>query len=346
MSPHAAEYTPYGGPGKHRPLLDMLPLSTPLSVFIDPSDACNRQCSYCPTGRAATLDKSKQARGVMELTLFKKIVEDLGRFPGRLRKLHLYKDGEPLLNEHLEIMIETAKRGNVTESIELTTNGTLLTRERSHSLIKSGLDRIRVSIQPPSGLGDDLLRSCSLYNQVLRNVEMLWQEKERARSHIHVHAKTIDFELSADQVEAFRNDFSGIANTIHIDVLMGWSRSTIHDFALGSHPDTDMSGQTLMNMDRIVCPHPFYSLAVNRDGQVSPCCVDWSKGAVVGNVCAQSLVDIWQGPLLREFRLMHLRAMRYDNPVCGDCQYMLGASAASVLDANRIELIQTYNVQQ
>jgi radical SAM protein with 4Fe4S-binding SPASM domain len=178
---------------------------------------------------------------------------------------------------------------------------------------------------------------------VLRNVEALWDEKNRAGSPLHIHAKTINFDLSGAHAESFRSDFSPVVDSIHIDTPMRWSRSTTYDFALGSDPATDMTGHTTLSEERVVCPHLFYSMAINHDGQVSACCVDWSRNLIVGDCRTDRVTDIWAGASLRELRLLHLGAERGHHPVCGDCQYMQGASEASALDRDRHRLADAYS---
>jgi MoaA/NifB/PqqE/SkfB family radical SAM enzyme len=340
---HAAKYIPYGDPRTHRPLAELLPLEAPLSVFVDPSSLCNLECEYCPTGRAVSRADQRRSRGKMEFDLFRKIIDDLARFPYPLQRLHLYKDGEPLLNVRLAEMVKAAKQRNIASSVELTTNGLCLTRERAQALIRAGLDRIRISVQTPYGIRSRAGDVGHVYERVRGNVEVLWQEKERWGSVLHVHVKTLDFELPRSDVERFHRDFSNIADSIHIDAPMGWSLSAGFDYSLGSNPATDMSRGTALDRERVVCPHPFYSLAINHDGLVSACCVDWSEGAIIGDVRMRTLSDIWRGEALREFRMAHLGAMRHKIPVCGSCEYVWGASQASTLDANRAELLRSYS---
>ena len=70
---------------------------------------------------------------------------------------------------------------------------------------------------------------------------------------------------------------------------------------------------------KLVCPYPFYALAINANCDVSICCNDWAHRTVVGNIMQERLIDIWNGERLRNFRLMHLKGMRCNNPACVDC---------------------------
>jgi hypothetical protein len=56
--------------------------------------------------------------------------------------------------------------------------------------------------------------------------------------------------------------------------------------------------------------------------RVSPCCVDWDKRAVVGDLRTDTLVDIWHGAPMRNFRLEHLRGNRRMLEACARCTYL------------------------
>ena len=112
---------------------------------------------------------------------------------------------------------------------------------------------------------------------------------------------------------------------------MGWSQSSAKDWTLGTSPDKGIDGESSLN-DIQVCPQPFKGLAVNFDGTVSVCCVDWSHGTLVGDLKTESLVSVWNGPKLRAFRLLHLAKQRAKIAACADCHYIKGHHPFTRLD--------------
>ena len=71
-----------------------------------------------------------------------------------------------------------------------------------------------------------------------------------------------------------------------------------------------------------VCPFPFYTLVIHSDLNVSVCCVDWDKKAVIGNLRNESLQDMWRGTRLKEFQLKHLQHKRHELSSCQSCTYL------------------------
>jgi sulfatase maturation enzyme AslB (radical SAM superfamily) len=95
------------------PLYKSIPLAVPLSLHIDPCNICNFKCAFCPTSDNALLASMNRFKGVMPLELFCTIIDDIEKEVRSnnvmLQQLHLYKDGEPLLNNRFIEMAAYAK---------------------------------------------------------------------------------------------------------------------------------------------------------------------------------------------------------------------------------------------
>jgi radical SAM protein with 4Fe4S-binding SPASM domain len=50
------------------------------------------------------------------------------------------------------------------------------------------------------------------------------------------------------------------------------------------------------------CPWLYYSITIQVDGNVVPCCRDPQGRQIVGNLLEQSLDEVWNGPKLKAFR--------------------------------------------
>jgi len=329
------------------PLKDLLPLGLPLSMFIDPVNLCNFRCTFCPTGDFELLGQFKRPKGSMKYDLYCKIIDDLQLMcktnNKRLHRLHLYKDGEPLLNKNLGKMIVYAKEKEVSDSVETTTNGALLTQEKAREVIECDLDVIRISVEHVSDSGyKKVTQTYDSYETILRNVEFLFHEKERLNSSLQVFTKIVDMNLSDEDKEKFRKDFSPISDFINIDQLMGWSMSEAEDWKQGNTVSTGMDGVTTLKT-RKVCPEPFSKLAVNFDGTVSICCVDWTHGTVVGDLKTQSLLEVWNGEALNKFRLLHLNGKRSQIEACSKCDYLNGLPEYSMIDNEAERLLKIYS---
>jgi radical SAM protein with 4Fe4S-binding SPASM domain len=325
-------------------LADSLPLETPLGMQIDPSNLCNFRCQFCPTGHPDLLRQVGRSKGqIMTWTLYEKLISELSVFPQPLKTLSLHKDGEPLIHPRLANMVALARQKNVADKIIILTNASLLTREISTALIGAGLDVIRISVEHVSAEGyRKYTQTYDNYHQIVQNVQMLREERDRLQAPLFIGAKLIDFGLNSGELEIFTRDFSSCCDEISRTTAQGWSLSEIFDFTLGSNPVVSLDGQTPLKPQRVACPFPFYSMAVNANGLVSPCPDGWSHKAAIGDANTQTLPEIWNGSRLREFRLMHLSGQRGKNAACAKCHCIQGIPEDSDLDAHLPQLTNLY----
>ena len=318
-----------------------MPLSTPFEIMVDVSNLCNFRCLFCPTGDQELLKSVGRPKGNMDLKLFCKIIDDITEFNKKVRTLHLYKDGEPLLNNDLGKMIAYAKSKDIANSVRTTSNGSLINESKAIEIIEAGLDYIRISIVHINDVGyKRITQIYSDYESIKKNVEFLFYEKTKRKSPLKIHTKILDVGLSSNEKKKFVEDFGYISDFLGIDTLMGWSLSERKDFTLGILVNTGTDGETSLHRNRKVCPMPFYMLAINFNGLVSICCVDWSWGTVIGDVKKESLYDIWNGERLREFRILHLKGERAKIKVCANCQYLQGFDGLSGIDNYSEDLLK------
>jgi radical SAM protein with 4Fe4S-binding SPASM domain len=200
-------------------------------------------------------------------------------------------------------------------------------------LIEAGLDYIRISVEHVTNEGyRKVTKTYDDYAQIRSNVAGLFEARQQAKSALKIHAKIVDVGLTVEQKRKFMDDFRPISDQTTIDTLMGWSNTGEADMLLGTDPDKGMDSMTPLKRDRAVCPSPFKTMAINFNGEVSVCCVDWSHETVVGDVSKENLVAVWNGEPMRSFRLTHLRGERHKLNACARCQYIQGYNVESDLD--------------
>ncbi len=322
---------PYGRHRDRSDLAQVLPLATPFSLLIDPSNGCNFRCVFCATGDPELLKRVGRPRGSMKFDLFRKIVDDLAAFDAPLKSVHLYKDGEPLVNPRVDDMVHLLKARGVARHVEMTTNGSLLTAERADALLAGGLDAMRVSVYGASdAMYQRVTRKFSSFQTIVDNVAYLHRRKTELGRPFHLHCKIIHVDLTAEERQRFIDSFAPISDSLYVHPLHGQSLADGSGFAAA--PDAG----------RRVCSEPFLKLAINMNGAVSVCCADWSMATIVGNVAEEALVDIWNGERLRAFRLTHLEGRRDSIPACRDCGYVQTLPADNNLDAVAADLIPRY----
>ncbi len=292
----------------------VIPLSTPIVLFIDPSSTCNFQCTFCPTGDRALIKETGRWQGAMRWEVFQKTIDDLHDFERPLKVLRLYKEGEPLLNKRLPDMIRYAKDSGCVEYIDTTTNGFLLSPDMSHRLLDAGLDRINISVDGMSSQQYwEFTKTRVDFDSFVENIRYLHEHSGSCEVCVKIPGDI----LSEDDKERFFATFGDICDRIFIENFAPcWP-----EFDVEAYTGVDISIGIYGNEIREVetCPYIFYSISVNSDGSVSLCFLDWARRLTVGDVRQQSLRKIWTGDALFEHQLAHLRGQRRENPTCAGC---------------------------
>ena len=323
---------------------DILPLKVPMLIWIDPTNMCNFKCVFCPTGDDELLKSVGRPKGMMDMNTFNKIINDLKsmvqKYSQKPLQISLYKDGEPLLNKNLGQMIKILKKANITDCIEITTNGSALTKKKSRELIDAGLDRIRFSIEHVNDEGyEKIIQKKISFNKILENVKNFWKINQEYSNKVHVHTKIVNTNLSSSDEKKFLETFKDYSNTIKINYLHGWSGSE-KDFTLNTDPTKSVHGDSLIK--KKVCSQPFTRLTILFNGDATACCVDWSHKLVSGNVKNQSLDEIWNKNT-NKLRMNHLNHIVDKKSPCYNCQYLSGYQEHEILDGEEDRLKKYYS---
>jgi radical SAM protein with 4Fe4S-binding SPASM domain len=283
-----------------------IPLTTPLVVYIEASGYCNLQCAFCPHGSKEKTFK----KDFMSVKLFKKLINDLSAFPDKIKLLRFCGNGDSLMNKDIVKMTQYAKEQKIAQKMEMITNGTLLTTDLIKNLPRF-LDRIICSLEGLSA--DDYQRICNTkinFQNLLNNSAALYACKGKCKIHIKIHNEAVS---SESKKTMFFNMFSGLCDEIYIENLVPmWPQFntaySTNEFRFGG-------GAT----KRQVCPQIFKSVQVQADGEILPCCVDWRRVNVLGNINKNSLFEIWNGEKLRKLQMEHLKGNKSKIQPCKDC---------------------------
>lgn len=301
---------------RQQPRIDLreaVPLAMPLSMYIDPSSACNYRCVFCPHSK----DKSVLSAS-MDLASFTKIISDI-KSMGRLKTCNLFSYGEPLLNPLTPTFLKLAVDNGIAEKYVITTNASLLNEQTARQLVDNGLSFLRVSIYGASTRTyRERTGSKADIEQILSNLRFLKRYRDQVGGALSIAVKMLD-SGDPEENDAFLKSFGAYGDECFLEPLHNW------------HDDEGRYAAVLPLSQRQVCPYPFYTLVVHADLAVSVCCPDWNKKILVGDLKTQSLADIWHGEKIFAVQ-RSLLAGDYSNlGVCAGCSFYK-ISAGDTLD--------------
>ena len=326
--------------GKRSMLCDALPLDTPYLIQIFPAYACNFHCNFC----IYSLDRSKHGYisdcAFMNIELYKKCIDDMKQFPRKLKMLRFAAIGEPLLHPQIADMIAYAKQADIADSVDIVTNGSMLTNELSDKLIDAGLDRLRISVD---GISDEsFLANTGTkvgFGDYVERIKYFHDHNKSA----HIYIKIIDYMIQRPgERERFFSTFEPICDSIAVEHLTPTISEIDYDSFSGNiKADKPQNGEVLLHTN--ICPQPFYMMQINPDGKVVPCC-SMKYPAILGDVKTASVQEVWNGSEFNSFRIRMLDGVQNAGSVCAGCKlYLYDLHEEDVLDSNseKVSLIKS-----
>jgi sulfatase maturation enzyme AslB (radical SAM superfamily) len=251
-------------------------------VQIESTNLCNAKCVFCPR------DEMHRRQGVMDLDLFKKIVDECVTLGITHVRVHNY--GEPFLDRQLVEKVRYAKARGIPE-VGMISNGSLITEEIAAGMIDAGLDAINISVD---AAGKEIFESTRLnldYDTVIGNIRSLVRlRNEAGRTHPKLILSFVRQKNSADE-QAFIREWSRVADKIHITDLHNWAGT------LNATSDVQFP-----------CYRLWLTFTVLWDGRVSMCCADFDGRHIFGDLRTSTIAEVWNSPLYRAARRQHLES--------------------------------------
>jgi radical SAM protein with 4Fe4S-binding SPASM domain len=254
----------------------------PEIVQIESTNICNAKCVFCPR------DEMHRRQGVMDLDLFRKIVDESATLGITHIRVHNY--GEPFIDRQLVEKVRYAKSKGIAE-VGMISNGSLISEAVAQGMIDAGLDAINISVDAAGKETFERTRVNLDYDEVIGNIRTLVRlRSESGRRRPKLILSFVRQNNSTDE-QAFIREWSGIADKIHITDLHNWAGT------LDSRSDVNFP-----------CYRLWLTFTVLWDGRVSMCCADFDGRHIFGDLRTSSIAEVWNSQAYRAARRQHLES--------------------------------------
>lgn len=288
--------------------------SYPTTIIIDPGNVCNLSCKLCITGQR----KSKRLPKLLSFSDFKKIIDQLGKW---VINLDLYNWGEPFLNKDIFKMIAYAKRLNL--EVAISTNLNYFNLQMAQEVVKSGMDRLILSLHGATGETTQCYMVGSDFDSVLKNLKLLIQTKKNLKSQkpqiIWRYVVSRHNEGEINKARKLSQKLGVDLETLPLKINVGSDPGEIKQALRenGSWLPRDRRYRAPLQAD---CYWPWEIVSVNSDGTVQPCCVFSSPQFDFGNLLKTPFKEIWNGQKYQTARRVIRQKIKTDKTtICGLC---------------------------
>ena len=256
--------------------------------------------------------------GYMDWGLYKKIIDEAKDF---VYDINLFIGGESLFHKRLPDMIRYAKSNGI--GTRLSTNATVLTKDKTKALLDAGLDFIIFSFDGYEKDVYEKIRVNANFEKTLGNIKgFLEEKKRRGVKKPYVVFQMIEFGemglFSDERKDENRKAFFKALEGLPIDKI---SLIQPHTFG-GKIQREDGKGFRGVGPRYVLCTFLWYSMSIRWDGTAVPCCVDLAGDMPLGYVRKDSLLEIWNGSRLMDLRSKIASRQYKDVPLCRGCDIL------------------------
>ena len=284
----------------------------PLFLQIETNQICNLKCPSCPIGQP---DASKKyiSSEQMSWETYQKIILEGEKYG--CPSCEPQGTNEPLLDPNLEKQIKFASDHGFID-IMLNSNATVLSESRARSMLKSGLTRIRFSLDAATKETYEKVRLGGKFDVTMKNIERFLEIK-----------KEENFELPVVGVNFCKTKFNEHEEEKFIEkwidkvdfiVIQEFQAPELENDYTEFLPSKSNYRQEVLQTE-FHCQQPWQRVLIRSSGEVCPCCAFFSTELSLGNLKNHSIHELWNGKEMHDLRQIHKNGNFGENSWCKKC---------------------------
>lgn len=286
----------------------------PWGISIEPTYLCNLKCPECPTGMGEIQRKNKQ----FPFLKYQSIIDQVYK---KSMHIQLFLQGEPFLNKSIDKFISYANSKNLYTSIS--TNGHYLNQEMAYKIVRSGLDKLIISMDGMDQETYEKYRVNGNLDKVINGIEWINEAKKKHNStYPLIELQFIVFRHNEHQIEDFKLHFNPFADKITIKSAQIYNaEKKEHLIPNQNKYSRYIKKNNTIRMKREIknrCFKIWYTSDISTDGDILPCCYDKFATFKLGNAFDSSFESTWHGEKAKIFRKTVL-SNQNEIEICNNC---------------------------
>ncbi len=286
--------------------------------------ACTARCIMCP------IDNSPR-KGVMKHDTFLSVLQRLDAFRDRLQMFTFVGLGETLLDPGIDRKVAALKSRSY-PGVGVVTNGTLLTGERSESLLAAGLDTIIISIDGVRKETHEAIRSGTSFETIRENT-LHFIESRNNKGSTKIIVRMILQELNASERDAFFDYWNSRLDSRFGDMVAFYD---VHNFGLlDNGRSVEQEIEEFSCATKIICPDLLNRMIIKLDGDMDLCCGAGGGIPAVGNIFTEDPLSLYNGRLFSKYRNRMAAGKLHTLQYCRNCQIILSSMKSRYIPVKR-----------
>ncbi len=287
----------------------------PMAVFnVEITNRCPLRCVMCPRTEDMTRDQ-----GHMDFALFQRIIDELVRCNPTWSDsvpVRLHGFGESLVHPQFDRFISYAESSGIRTCLSI--NPLVMTPDVRSRLLNADPSLLYVSLDGHDDASFEEIRGVrKAYERSRANLLAFLSEKRASRARSFIVVSMISFDRNAESIRECQAYWSGLEgiDEFRLKPFTTWDgNSQSVNQLVGISPPGAPPVQT-----PVTCRWPWTAMTVLWDGDVVPCCNDFDKRYVLGNLNSQSLTSIWNSEPMTSLRAEFASGI-VRNELCRNCR--------------------------
>ncbi len=294
---------------------------------------CPANCVHCPVGRTDVLDRERTfGCGGMDLSLYKKIVDEVSEHPHSTLRLHSV--GEPILWDEVLNAISYSRHKKVRSWLftsAITKDDYLLKK------LVEDCDIVEVSVNSINKNDYEQSKGVDAFSIVENNIRYMSSIIEGERLRTRLIVSRVESDKQNDDEEFVRY----------------WTESGIVSdaFVRSYHSYNSLIEERKIKIESEPCHVHWNRFNIDTNGEVVVCFNELFKGdkmdrnLVLGNLNHETIESIWHGDKLNKIRRSQLEAKPeivdfIDDMPCNHCTYCQPLFSDGVKSENQVMLFE------
>tara|TARA_B110000977_G_scaffold201844_1_gene299210 strand:+ start:3646 stop:4629 length:984 start_codon:yes stop_codon:yes gene_type:complete len=303
-------------------------LEFPKYIEIETVNACNARCPMC------TINDWERNYPVMKDDVWKKISEDIIENKKFLKRVSLYRDGEPLIDKKMAQRINKFYENGITET-SIATNVSLLNEKRATDLLEAGLGMIIFSIDSLNKDVFEKIRVRLNFEEVRDNAIRFLQLRDKINPKCRVWIRMIRQKSNYDEwpdYYDFWKKYTSDVDRIYYHNIFNW----------GGQLD-DYKSVSKSFEPNLPCVALWSLMVIFANGDVPLCNVDYNNKYPTGSIMKNSIRDLWTSEVMNARRTLHLKGNKKDISICANCNVWDEVKGEEIISPEFAEQVSILN---
>jgi len=321
---------------------------------IEPTDLCNLTCSMCAPHNEGWEQIHAVPKGVMDMTLYRRIVDGLVEDDARFDHIIFQWLGDPSLHPELPEMIRiaAAKMAGRVDYLRVDTNAIRLPPKRMDTLMDAACYDVPLllvfTVDAATPETYKRVKGVDALTRVRANIRHLIRRRKALGIPVNIQLQFVVQDGNAHEAATFLNYWSDLltcqgGESWHDEIMFkrlsvgGGSEGqaaadalyerTMAEAGIRAGPHGGVVVEVWENRpwqeddgsggERTACPGLWLTPVIRHDGVLMMCCADLRGELSLGSLAERGFLELWNGPRATEERLKHLNG-RFEG-VCGGC---------------------------